>query len=145
MSQTGMLWLLIVLMVAGGALTWYFGKRADSRRIARFHERATLSFEQFWREFYPGEEVRLESIAEALRLISDATEVAPGKLRPTDRFTAELAPERGWEFDDGLAEVAWYVEWESKGSSAGLETVDDLIRLLDRLEHRPEPPALQAN
>lgn len=131
-----MLWLFIILMVAGGALTWYFGKWADTRRIARFQERETLSLSQFWQEFYPSEEIGLESVAEALRLISDATEVATGKLRPTDRFAVELAPERGWEFDDGLAEVAWYVESKSKGSSEGLETVDDLIRVLDRLEHR---------
>lgn len=136
MSQVGMLWLMIVLVVAGGALTWYFGKRADAKRVSRFRERASLETDQFWRDFYPGREVTLESVVEALRLVSDTTEVQPGKLRPTDRFTVELAPERGWEFDDGLAEIAWYVESKSKGSSEGLETVDDLIRLLDRLEHQ---------
>lgn len=139
MSQVGMLWLMIVLVVAGGALTWYFGKQADAKRVSRFGERASLESDQFWRDFYPRREVTLESVVEALRLVSDSTEVPPGKLRPTDRFAVELAPERGWEFDDGLAEIAWYVESKSKGSSEGLETVDDLIRLLDRLERRREP------
>lgn len=125
----------IVVLTAGAALVWFFGRRVDARRASRFPERPLLNPGELWRDFYRESAVSRESVETALRLVSEATTVPAGKIRPTDRFAAELAPETGWEFDDGLAEIAWYVESKSKGSSEGLETVDDLIRLLNRLEH----------
>lgn len=126
----------ILVIAAGAALVWLFGRRAEARRANRFPERPLLEPAELWRDFYRDSEVSLASVETALRLVSEATNVPAGKPRPTDRFATELAPDRGSEFDDGLAEVAWYVESKSKGSSEGLETVDDLIRLLDRLEPR---------
>lgn len=133
----------ILVLAAGAALIWLFGRRADAQRASRFPARALLDPGELWRDFYRESDVSLESVETALRLVSEATTVPAGKIRPTDRFAVELAPERGWEFDDGLAEIAWYVESKSKGSSEGLETVDDLIHLLDRLEPEHNSPALE--
>lgn len=136
----GSLYLALALLVtlAGAALVWFSGKRAEARRAARFSERPLLEPAAIWRDIYHEREVSLHSVETALRLVSEATDVPVGKIRPADRFAVELAPERGWEFDDGLAEISWYVESRSKGSSADLETVDNLIRLLGRLEERGE-------
>jgi hypothetical protein len=140
MSAEGVSLILGVLAVAAGAaLIWFFGHRADARRADRFPDRPFLEPGALWRKLYRKNEVSLESVEVALRLVSDATTIPAGKLRPTDRFAVELAPERGWEFDDGLAEIAWYLEAKSKGSSEGLQTVDDLIRLLDQLNRRSDP------
>ena len=36
-----------------------------------------------------------------------------GKLCPPDRFEVELAPTKGWEFDDGLEmPTIWSVKWD---------------------------------
>lgn len=146
MSAEGLLLatgLLVVL--ASAVLVWFFGKRADARRAGRFSERPFLEAAQIWRDAYRETEVSLDSVEAALRLVSEATEVPAGKIRPADRFAVELKPERGWEFDDGLAEISWYVEARGRGNSTSLETVDDLIRLLDRLEHRDKPQTLPAS
>jgi hypothetical protein len=132
----GGFWALGALVVLGSAaVIWFFGRKANAQRVARFQNRANLEPGEFWREFYPEGEVSLQSVEQALRLVSEATEVPPGRLRPEDRFAVELAPERGWEFDDGLAEISWDLEAMKKGSSEGIETVDDLIHRLDDLDH----------
>lgn len=127
-------WLLGVLVVAGAsAAIWFFGRKAEALRVARFKNRASLDILEFWSKYYPSGEVSLKSVEEALRLVNEATEVPPGKLRPDDRFAVELAPERGWEFDDGLAEIYWDLEAKKKGASEGIRTVEDLIHRLEDL------------
>lgn len=121
-----------LVLAVGAALVWLLGRRAEARRTTRFAARPDLDPARIWRDFYSDGEASLASVETALRLVGEATTVPAGKLRPTDRFAVELAPERGWEFDDGLSEIAWYLESKSKGSGRELETVDDLVRLLDR-------------
>lgn len=125
----------IGVLLASAVLIWFFGRKAEARRADRFSERSAVDPVDLWRARYEESGVSRASVESALRLVSSATGVPVGRIRPEDRFAVELAPERGWEFDDGLAEISWYVESKSKGSSADVETVDDLIRLLDRLEH----------
>lgn len=125
----------ILVLATAAALVWLLGRSADARRAGRFSERPAVGAAGLWEAFYRENGVYLDSVESALRLISQATTVPEEKLRPGDRFAIELAPERGWECDDGLAEVAWYMESKSKGSSRGIKTVDDLIRVLDHIKH----------
>ena len=118
---------MAVVVVAAGALIWIFGRRADRLRVARFAERPVLSVERRWEKFYRDRGVSAEAVARALNLIEDALGIPSGKLRPDDRFADELAPENGWEFDDGLADLRWYLEGSRKGSSESVHTVDDFI------------------
>lgn len=105
------------------------GRKVEIRRAERFAQRQDLTIQEFWENFYRESGLSFDIVADALRVIEQATGVSMGRLRPEDHFATELAPERGWEFDDGLAELRW--ELESKGRDPSLEvlTVDDFIRV----------------
>jgi hypothetical protein len=59
-----------------------------------------------------------------------------GCLRPSDRFDVELAPAKGWEFDDGLGRLTAVAEERlrtrglDKGLVAQIKSVDDYVRLV---------------
>jgi hypothetical protein len=122
--------LAFVVTLLAGVLLWVLARRAEDRRVGRISGRSSLDAKEIWKEFYEGTTISPESVEAALRLVGDATNLPPGKLRPSDRFADELAPEPGWEFDDGLAQISWYLESLDGRGSEDLYTIDDLIRRL---------------
>lgn len=124
---------LLVIAFSSAAL-WLGQRGATRKKRIRFAERTPLTLKEFWRQFYEERGVPLEVVEELLPVIAEAAEVPVTLLRPTDRFAEELAPEKGWEFGDGLAEVGWWVRALAKRSGKEVDlsevrTVDDLIRL----------------
>lgn len=117
-----------VAIVAVGILFSLFGRRADLRRAKRLSHRPELSLQEFWEQFYRDSGIPPSLLSEALRVIEEATAVPRGQLRPQDRFAEELAPEKGWEFDDGLAELRWELEARGKSRESMVLTVDEFIR-----------------
>lgn len=113
-----------------GIAVWIFGHKADQKRLRRFDERVDLPIQESWKPFCLEQGIPLSVAEDALRTVENATGVLRGKLRPDDRFAEELAPEKGWEFDDGLAELQW--ELESRGLAGGAEvrTVGDFVKAL---------------
>lgn len=122
----------VAVALAFGVLIWLFGKRADQRRAIRFDGRRQLSFDEIWDYYYSNSGLRRELVEEALRIIEKAIGVPIGKLRPDDRFSEQLAPERGWEMDDSLAELLWHLRPVPRTDSAVIETVDDFVRAFSR-------------
>jgi hypothetical protein len=126
-------------VVLGSFVALWFGYRGATRkRRLRFQDRPDMSKEEFFSTYYADSGIAKETVFEVLTEIANAIEIPATKIRPADRFDAELAPVKGWEYDDGLADVYWFVE--SKTKKAGLSgptqlhTVDDLIRYIARLE-----------
>ena len=113
---------------------WFGARKSERRRVDRFGDRADQSASEIWQEYFKERGVSLGVVEEALRLVEEATGVAGGRLRPDDRFTEELAPEKGWEFDDGLAELRWFLESKKKGASEGIFTLDDFVLALASVE-----------
>lgn len=105
-------------------------------KLSRFAGRATMSPHDLFTTFYEGLGFSEEDVVRILRQVASATEVPIGRLRPQDRFDHELAPVKGWEFDDGLAEITWLVGTEARKArdprAPQIDTLDDLIRYVCR-------------
>lgn len=78
-----------------------------------------------------------------LDAVARAADIPRGVIRPGDRFDAELAPERGWEFDDGIALLPSVLASEFGGTAEEYDlsknpTVIELFTLAVRKsgEHR---------
>lgn len=118
----------VITIVAVGAVLTLFGRKADLRRAGRFSDRPELSLQELEEQFYAGSGIPVSLLSEALQAVEQATGVPRGRLRPQDRFAEELAPEKGWEFDDGLAELRWTLEALGVSRTSAVLTVDDFIR-----------------
>jgi hypothetical protein len=121
--------LVVGIIVAGGTLFTLSSRRAGLHKAKRLSHRPELSLQEFQEQFYRDSDISPGVLAEALRAIEEATAVPRGQLRPQDRFAEELAPEKGWEFDDGLAELRWELEARGKNRDSVVSTVDDFIRI----------------
>jgi hypothetical protein len=127
-----------VVLVGGGVALWFGGRNAVRKRAIRFSDRPDMSVDEFCSTYYKDSSIGKETISKVLGVISEAIEVPAGKLRPSDRFDAELAPVKGWEYDDCIAHVDSFVKDKRKKAGVSdveqLHTVDDLIRYVARLE-----------
>jgi len=77
--------------------------------------------------------VPTRTVLPLLRELAETLEVPYGKLRPTDRFDVELAPAKGFEYDDPVAVVPVLIERRFKKSGlpvpdlSAIKTVADYI------------------
>jgi len=76
-------------------------RRMVHRKRGRFHARAELSVDRL-KSLFSSDTLPGSDVLRFLTRVENVTDVPKGKLRPDDRFAVELAPERGWEFDDRL-------------------------------------------
>lgn len=128
--------LLAIVLAIGTAYVVICGRRADRARRCRFSDREDVSFDRFYSEHYEALGFDRERVRGALNDVAQAIDVPTTKLRPTDRFDVELAAERGWEFDDGIAVLASQVV--KQGHKLGGDgakhprvlTLDDYIRMV---------------
>ena len=121
---------------AGCALFWT-GVAPRTRRDT-FRARASLTPAEMQAHYYGTKTMPVEAIHVALHEIGSCLHVPPGQLRPTDRFEVELAPTKGWDWDDGLSVLMRLARrrLELGGRSgddlSALTTVDDYVRLCAR-------------
>lgn len=104
-----------------------------NQRLKRFKGRSSLTSDEFYHQFYSGSRIPRTVVLDALKGVSEATEIAEGLIRPTDRFDTELAPAKGWEeLDDASFELKTYAE--KVGNRAvnlsNVQTVGDYIELV---------------
>jgi len=137
-------WPAKALWIAGGAAALFglsaicmrFTRRHSTRMIAKLGERRTLTMEEFWDEFYSRSGLPRGRAEQVLDLLSEAVEVPVGKLRPSDRFLVELAPQKGiWRemVDDSESSVILLALRLEKKYGVhmdlkGIKTVDDYVR-----------------
>ena len=105
----------VVVMLMAGFWIWYGGRRADAVRCRRFAEREEILFEEFINAVGEQERLDRDLVMELLHDLSEEIGVSPGKLRVEDRFDVELAPQKGWERDDGIYVVL--DEWDTLQST----------------------------
>lgn len=87
---------VILLLLAGATLAM---RRKKARRLG---PRENLTDSQLLLMF-PSAVATESDVLDFLASVASAVEVPKGLLRPDDRFSRELATERGWEFDDELS------------------------------------------
>jgi hypothetical protein len=123
---------LVVLLVA---VTWVWHQKTRRGGRAAFRERPDMSIADLHRHYYSGSDVTEADLEAFLGEISGQLGVAVPRLRPTDRFDKELAPQRGWEFDDPLGALTSIVRRELAANGldpdlvANIDTVDDYVRI----------------
>ena len=83
----------------------HFGGANQRKKIARFSDRETFSFDEIYEKYFSGQNIPKDIVAKLWVELADTLELPSGKLRPTDSFHSDLAPEKGWEFDDQLGAV----------------------------------------
>jgi len=137
-SMLQLIFLGIVLAV-GAAWIAIGGRKADQVRLRRLSSREDLSFDLLYEERYRALGFDPEKVRKALNDVALAIDIPASKLRPTDRFDVELAAERGWGFDDGVAVLVNHAakkhrRADSTSSGSSVETVDDYIRTIATLK-----------
>lgn len=126
---------VICLAVLLLAVVTYWGRRTRRGSREPFVSRPSMTIADLHAAFYAHSAVSQGDLAAALGEIGRVLGVPVDRLRPSDRFDVELAPEKGWEFDDPLAELTEVVERRlrtcglDEGQVAGIRTVDDFVRL----------------
>jgi hypothetical protein len=119
---------------ASGCALFWTGTSARARRDV-LGGRMSLTPEEVRANYYAGTSVALAAIHAALHEIGSCLQVPPGQLRPTDRLSIELAPPRGWDWDDGLAVLRRLAKRRLElcgrrtEDAATIVTVDDYVRL----------------
>lgn len=128
-------WILAGVLVAAAAIISLCERHNRRRKRIRFEHRESATTGQL-ATFFPS--IPRDTVEEALGIISIAADVPVGMLRPHDRFDKELAPVRGWEFDDGLAQLEWALKDRAQSKEAmndlpRMETVADFVRAYHQL------------
>jgi len=124
---------MAIVVVGGLAIAWTFF--SSRKRRSPFRDRAELTPEEIHSAFYADSAIDKDAVSRSLHEIADRLQVPAGKLRPSDSFLEELAPNRGWEYDDGLGALSDLARKKlaMKGGDpeavARIKTVDDYIRL----------------
>ena len=132
--------------VAGAVWAWKF--IPQRRRLARFADREELSAEQIYTGFFATTHFPRALVSELWTEVALPLRVPPGKLRPSDRFDKELAPVKGWEFDDDIVEVCWAAERRLKKmgltiAPANVHTLGDYVAFFCQLAANTQPAARQ--
>lgn len=94
--------------------------------------RESLSHRQIFDAFYSDSGLDRDLVKELFEHVSAELGLPVGKLRPSDRFTVELAPQKGNEWDSGYAillfELQNLASRKGKRIDRPIETIDDYLR-----------------
>ncbi|SRR5713101_841985 len=138
MSFKALLEMVVILCGIGffACLIWvgvFSHRYIRNQRLKRFKGRSSLTPDEIYQQFYSSSGIPKTVVLDVLKEISEATEIAQGLIRPTDRFDIELAPAKGWEeMDDASLELKTYAEklGNRTVSLSKVHTVRDYIELV---------------
>lgn len=136
----GQMKIATVILVIALLLASYIDGVRRSRLIAkrRFADRRPISFYEFYSSFYGKSGLDRELLREILEHVGNELELPVEMLRPTDRFSVELAPLKGWEWGSGHAILESEIRGlaRKKGRAidmARITTLDDYLRLMSSI------------
>ena len=138
------LYVYVGIFVVGMGIMEYRRKAMLRRKAFRLESRKDYGDSELNLEFQDAK-LNPDELMRALDAVERATSIDKRKLRAVDRFDAELAPERGWEYDDGLGLLPLDLSKEF-GVSADIfdlaknPTVNDLLCTIANHLH-PKTPA----
>lgn len=126
-------WWLIVFLGACAVLGLCAERLRVKRKKSRFTGRENLPLEQIYRLYYSDSGLSQNSVLEVWQELAKRLAIAPGLLRPDDRFDNQLAPENGFPTEDELADVEAYMQELAEKSTVSLgniQTFGDAVRIL---------------
>ena len=126
---------LITLLAVLVALGLYAERVRLCKKRARFSDREELSLDEIYHRYYSDSGLLAGSVCEVWTQIAARLNVAPGLLRPSDRFDTQLSPVRGFPIEDELSDVEEYIRGRlARGTgdmdSLKLATLDNVIHLI---------------
>jgi hypothetical protein len=135
----------IVILTAVFALAlvavfvWLWNFIPHKEKLKRLTNREELTTDEIYSHFFAGKNLPKELVLKLWNEVADSLHLPKGKLRPTDRFDKELAPVKGWEYDDDIAEVTWAAQHRLKkiGTTFDLskiQTLGDYVEFFGRLQ-----------
>jgi hypothetical protein len=129
--------LLAILLLALGY------RKMIREKHGRVADRSSMSLDEFYTTYYEDSGLPKEAVARVLLEVASEVDMPAGKLRPSDRFSVELRPISGWEFDDGTGLLSSKLERLLRRAGAAvntgsMRTLDDYIR--GYLSVDPQPP-----
>lgn len=95
------------------------------RKQARFDKRSDMPIDQLYQQYYKDFKLNYDDFCYIWEHISYHLEVSKEKLRPSDRFDHELAPEDGLELVDEIEDLIVFVKVESEKRKI-IENLDDV-------------------
>lgn len=128
--------LAMILVSVAAAIGWTSAQR---RRLPG--RRKVLNLATIYNRFYRDSDLELSDVEVAYNRIAEATGVPAGALRPGDRFSDDLAPPKGWEYDDAIFLFSDALEEDADSLGIGVDiekvaTVDDAVRLMKLIRER---------
>ena len=123
----------VMMLVAAIILVFAWEQHVRKERRKRFAHRQELSLEEIYRRYFAAESLPKERVIETWQRLAQHLEIPPGKLRPSDTFAEDLAPPKGWEFDDELYVILDELEKDLKKGNFqidpnSIQTVGDYVR-----------------
>jgi hypothetical protein len=134
--------LFCLTVVIGAVIIWNL--YPSRKRLSRFHEREELTSDQIYERFFSNELCSKDLVLELWNEVASVLGIPPGKLRLTDRFDKELAPEKGWEYDDeiGIINSIAQTRLKKSGTTAnfsGIKTLGDYVHLFCDVSLKNKP------
>lgn len=135
--QLNAVFFFLVLILAL-ALVWYGMRVSRKRLLRRFANRPDIIFDEFYSKFYASENLEKDLVEELLNHVAAEFDLPVLKLLPTDRFDAELAPDKGWNWDagHGILSIELQQLAKKKGETIDLNkiiTIDDYIKIAAKI------------
>jgi hypothetical protein len=104
-----MIYLILTLVAAALLVCVRLAYRIEAKRLptkqARFTDRENLNVEEIYQRYFSDSGLRKEKVIDLWIKIAQTLHLEPGRLRPTDRFDAELAPVQGHLVEDELIDL----------------------------------------
>lgn len=127
------IWVAFGTAVGGGALFWFIFEHGHRKKTARLANREDLPFDSLFQQYFQESGIPRETAQALWQDLAETIELPPSRLRPTDRFSEELAPEKGFEFDDPTTALAQRLKQRHKKAGvpspdlSQIETIYDYI------------------
>lgn len=98
------------------------------------HARESMSADVFFNSYYKDSGLDHALVIELLEHVAHELNLPVEKLRPTDRFSVELAPRQGNEWDSGygilLYELSRLAKKRGLAIQGKIDSIDDYLRAM---------------
>ena len=120
-------------------IVWLWNFIPLKEKLKRFANREELTLDEIYLQFFASMNLPKESFLELWNEVADSLRLPRGKLRPGDRFDKELAPAKGWEYDDEIADVYWAAQHRLKIADADfdvskIQTLGNYVEFFSKLK-----------
>jgi hypothetical protein len=137
-----MWWILPgVVAIAATVIFINYFNQGYKKKIERFEGRETLTFDQIYERYFEKKDLDKSKVFELWNEIEDTLELPKGLIRPTDSFDKELAPAKGYEWDDQIIGITWDAERRMKKAGKKIDlqkikTVEDYIMTFIKIDDK---------